>query len=166
MQKIFSRDLPKNLRIKTYKIIILLCGTWSSHGGDYEKVCLLGCSAVKSGRNVPTFEGLILEAASSSDVLADFYQTMRCYNPKGSHLYDCTCSMQVWNSVSDSGRSTEIEREWERSGGNTYVDIRKEEQNGENCITCSFIICTLRKKLSEWLIWRMRCAGLLNIRGK
>jgi hypothetical protein len=28
---------------------------WSSHGGEYEGGCLLGCSAVWTGRSLPTF---------------------------------------------------------------------------------------------------------------
>jgi hypothetical protein len=39
--------------------------------------CLLGCSAVQSGRNLPTFQ--------RSETLVNFYQTTRCYNAEGSH---------------------------------------------------------------------------------
>jgi hypothetical protein len=46
--------------------------------------CFLGCSAVQSGRSIPTFHRWLLllisvkmEAASTSETLANFYQTAR-----------------------------------------------------------------------------------------
>jgi hypothetical protein len=33
---------------------------WGSHGGEYEDGCLLGCSAVYSGRSLPTFQRSLL----------------------------------------------------------------------------------------------------------
>jgi hypothetical protein len=61
----------------------------------YEDGCLLGCSAVFSGRSFPTFQrpllppsaiALMMEEARSSETLVNFYQTTRCYNPEDSHL--------------------------------------------------------------------------------
>jgi hypothetical protein len=48
-----------------------------------EDGCLLGCSAVQSGRSSPTFQ---VEAASTSESLVNFYQTTRRYKPEESHL--------------------------------------------------------------------------------
>jgi hypothetical protein len=33
---------------------------WGYHGGEYEDGCLLGCSAVQSGRSLPTFQRSLL----------------------------------------------------------------------------------------------------------
>jgi hypothetical protein len=51
---------------------------WGSHGGEYEDGCLLGCSAI--------LITLMMEAARSSEMLVNFYQTTRHYNPEDSHL--------------------------------------------------------------------------------
>jgi hypothetical protein len=37
---------------------------WGSHGGEYEEGCLLGCSTVKSGRSLPTFQRSLLPPSS------------------------------------------------------------------------------------------------------
>jgi hypothetical protein len=34
---------------------IIISRIWCSHGGEYEEGCLLGCSAMQSGRSLPTF---------------------------------------------------------------------------------------------------------------
>jgi hypothetical protein len=71
------------------------CG---SHGGEYEDGCLLGCSAVQSGRSLPTIQrfllppssgpliALMMEAARTSEMLVNFYQTTRRYNSEDNHL--------------------------------------------------------------------------------
>jgi hypothetical protein len=61
---------------------------WGSHGGEYEDGCLLGCSAVQSGRSLPSFHrvltasiiALMMEAARTSETAVNFYQTTRRYN--------------------------------------------------------------------------------------
>jgi hypothetical protein len=72
---------------------------WGSHCGQYEDGCLLGCSAVKSGRSISTFQrsllplssgrsgliALMMETANTSETLVYFYQTTRRYNPEDSH---------------------------------------------------------------------------------
>jgi hypothetical protein len=45
-----------------------------SYGGECEDSYLLGCIA------------LIMEAASTSETLVNFYQTIRRYDPEDSHL--------------------------------------------------------------------------------
>jgi hypothetical protein len=61
---------------------------------------LLGCSAVQSGRSLPTFQrcGLppssgiaLMEAARTSETLVNFYQTTQRYNPEDSHLCTHRC---------------------------------------------------------------------------
>jgi hypothetical protein len=47
----------------------------------FEDGCLLGCSAVKSG-----LIALMMETARTSEMLVNFYQTTRRYNPEDSHL--------------------------------------------------------------------------------
>jgi hypothetical protein len=37
---------------------------WGSHAGEYEDGCLLGCSAVLSGRSLPTFQRSLLPPSS------------------------------------------------------------------------------------------------------
>jgi hypothetical protein len=54
---------------------------WRCH----EHGCLLGCSAVYSGRSYQRI-ALMMEAASTSETFVNFYQTTRCYNPEDSHL--------------------------------------------------------------------------------
>jgi hypothetical protein len=56
-----------------------ICG---SHGGEYEDGCLLGCSAMWSGR----LHALMMEVARTSETLVNFYQTTRRYNPEDNHL--------------------------------------------------------------------------------
>jgi hypothetical protein len=53
----------------SYLFYPFLSRIWVSHGGEYEDGCLLGCSAVWSGRSLPTF------------------QTTRRYNPEDSHIH-------------------------------------------------------------------------------
>jgi hypothetical protein len=48
--------------------------------------CLLGCSAVQSG--VACAIALMMEAAWTSEMLINVYQTIQHYNPEDSHL--CT----------------------------------------------------------------------------
>jgi hypothetical protein len=46
----------------------LLCWIWGSHRGDYEEYyCLLGCSAVWSGKNQPTFRRNMQCSSSESN---------------------------------------------------------------------------------------------------
>jgi hypothetical protein len=60
-----------------------------SHGGEYEDDCLLGCCAVKSGRDACiVLITLMMEAASTSETSVNFYQTTRRQNPKDSHLQE------------------------------------------------------------------------------
>jgi hypothetical protein len=42
---------------------------------------------VYSGRSLPTFIALMLEAASTSETSVNFYQTTRRYNPEDSNLH-------------------------------------------------------------------------------
>jgi hypothetical protein len=49
-----------NLRIYT------LCRISGSHCGEYEDGCLLGCSAVESGRSLPTFQRYLLPPLSGT----------------------------------------------------------------------------------------------------
>jgi hypothetical protein len=44
--------------------LIPVCRIWGSHAGEYEDGCVLGCSAVKSGRSLPTFQRSLLPPSS------------------------------------------------------------------------------------------------------
>jgi hypothetical protein len=63
---------------------------------DFEDGCLLGCSAMQSGRSVPTFQrsllppssliALMMKAASTSETLVIFCHIIQSYNPDDSHF--------------------------------------------------------------------------------
>jgi hypothetical protein len=67
-----------------------------SYNKKWKDCCLLGCSAVYSGRNLPKFQrsllplssgrALKMEAVRTSETLVNFYQTIRRYSPEDSHL--------------------------------------------------------------------------------
>jgi hypothetical protein len=81
---------------RTNNLTFFFYKTSGSHAGEYEDECLLGCCAVLSGRSLPTFQrcllplslGLItlMEAASISETLVNFYQATRRNNPQDSHI--------------------------------------------------------------------------------
>jgi hypothetical protein len=61
------------------------------YSGDYEDGCLLGCSAVWTGRSLPKFQRCVLialmtEAASICYTSVNFCWTTRRNNPEDSHL--------------------------------------------------------------------------------
>jgi hypothetical protein len=68
-----------------------------SHGSRYEDGRLLGCYVVLSDISLLTFQGaccrnhhtLMMEAASTSETVVNFYQTT-WYNPEDSHLQRVT----------------------------------------------------------------------------
>jgi hypothetical protein len=50
-------------------------------GNDLEDGCLLGCNA--------RVTALMMEAARTSEMSVNIYQTTRHYNPEDSHLHTC-----------------------------------------------------------------------------
>jgi hypothetical protein len=52
-----------------------------SQGGEKKAGCLLGCCAI-----IRTMVALMLEAASASGTLVNFYRTTRRNNPEDNHL--------------------------------------------------------------------------------
>jgi hypothetical protein len=83
-----------------YEARLFFGETSSSHGGEYEDDCLLGCCAVQSGRNLPKFQrfwclhhqgddaliALTMEAVSISETSVNLYQTTLRNIPEDSHL--------------------------------------------------------------------------------
>jgi hypothetical protein len=68
-----------------------LCEISGSHSSDNEDDCLLGCCAMQYGRSLLMFQGaLMIQAASTSETLVNFYQTTWCSNPKDSQSLSCT----------------------------------------------------------------------------
>jgi hypothetical protein len=53
---------------------------------EEEDGCLLGCSAVYSGRSLPMFQRSLLPPSSARYSPDPSYQTPRRYNPEDSHL--------------------------------------------------------------------------------
>jgi hypothetical protein len=57
-----------------------------SHGGEYEDDRLLGFCAVHSLVENYRLIALMMEAVSTSETSANFYETIRCNIPEGRHL--------------------------------------------------------------------------------
>lgn len=70
---------------------------------EFENDCLLGCSAMQSGRHLPEFQrfhravsALLAEVASSSEMFVNFYQTMWHTTQKTAFLI--FAAMRITNS--------------------------------------------------------------------
>jgi hypothetical protein len=64
-------------------------------------------------------------------------------------LYNFACgSLRVWNLVSHIKGGTWTEGVWEKCAEEGIL-IEESEESRENCITRSFVICTLRQVLLE-----------------
>jgi hypothetical protein len=57
--KFFTLNVSIHTFIPTSSIM-----AWGSHGGEYEDGCLLGCSAMKTGMSLPTFQRSVLLPSS------------------------------------------------------------------------------------------------------
>jgi hypothetical protein len=108
--------LKLHYRLKVINIIynskIVQCDLWGntkalreilgSHGSKYEVVRLLGCCTMYFGRRLSAFSEVfagsiirvIMEVASISEMLVNFYQVTQCNNPEDSHLHKST-SLQL-----------------------------------------------------------------------
>jgi hypothetical protein len=82
----------------------LKCEISGSHGGEYEDGCLLGCCAASSVTEVSevfaasiirAIIALMVEAASTSEMSVNFYQTAGRKNPEDNHLSTLKCFFRI-----------------------------------------------------------------------
>jgi hypothetical protein len=71
-----------------FYVITVIIRIWYFHASEFEAGCLVVCSAVLSGRSLPTFQRPLLkmEVARTSQTLIN-YQTTRRDNPEDSKLH-------------------------------------------------------------------------------